>query len=196
MEIGRKTCFLSLEINGKFSDDILIKLYYDKAPITSNYFRSICIGQRGFGFENTFFNYLYIDGFIEGGETEIFTRDGNRFFDQVVFGEVTSGMHLLNAINQKGIRYVSRGSVVNLGEQLTATGAIQNDTLIGDVQPGSVDDTFIDSQVGDVGTDDNETQARDGTYHAEISIHDGLNNSQLRGVPMDKVIIYACGEKD
>ncbi|CAF4680745.1 unnamed protein product [Rotaria sp. Silwood2] len=114
----------------------------------------------------------------------------------VVFGEVTSGMHLLNAINQKGIRYVSRGSVVNLGEQLTATGAIQNDTLIGDVQPGSVDDTFIDSQVGDVGTDDNETQARDGTYHAEISIHDGLNNSQLRGVPMDKVIIYACGEKD
>ncbi|CAF2004071.1 unnamed protein product [Rotaria magnacalcarata] len=221
----------ALEEKGKQIDTFLwiFGLYYEKAPITSNYFRSICIGQRGFGFENTSFNYLHVNGFIEGGEKEIFTRDGNRFFDEVpkqkdqrllhskagllsmslrerstkfiitlgpmpcldddyvVFGEVTRGMHLLNSVNRKGIRNNSRGNVANLGKQVTAVGAFQNDILMGDVQIGSADDTIVNLQASGVGTGENETEVYDGIYHNEMSI---------RGTPIDTIVIYACGEKD
>ncbi|CAF4469185.1 unnamed protein product, partial [Rotaria magnacalcarata] len=115
MDIRRKTCFLSLEINGQFSDDILIKLYYEKAPITSNYFRSICIGQRGFGFENTSFNYLHVNGFIEGGEKEIFTRDGNRFFDEVPKQKDQRLLHSKAGLLSMSLRERSTKFIITLG---------------------------------------------------------------------------------
>ncbi|CAF2132575.1 unnamed protein product [Rotaria magnacalcarata] len=218
----------ALEEKGKQIDTFFMDIRH--------YFRSICIGQRGFGFENTSFNYLHVNGFIEGGEKEIFIRDGNRFFDEVpkqkdqrllhskagllsmslrerstkfiitlgpmpcldddyvVFGEVTTlvkhlgrGMHLLNSVNRKDIRNNSRGNVANLGKQVTAVGAFQNDILMGDVQIGSADDTIVNLQASGVGTGENETEVYDGIYHNEMSI---------RGTPIDTIVIYACGEKD
>ncbi|CAF2040565.1 unnamed protein product [Rotaria magnacalcarata] len=164
-----------------------------------------------------------------GGEKEIFTRDGSRFFDEVpkqkdqrllhlnvgllsmslhdhstkfiitlapmscldddyvVFGEVTRGMHLLNAVNRKGIRNNSRGNVANLGKQVAAVGAFQNDILMGDVQTDSADDTIVNLQVCGAGTGENETEVYDDIYHNEMS---------NRGTPIDTIVIYACGEKD
>ncbi|CAM4838281.1 unnamed protein product [Rotaria magnacalcarata] len=107
--------------------------------------------------------------------------------DYVVFGEVTRGMHLLNAVNRKGIRNNSRGNVANLGKQVAAVGAFQNDILMGDVQTDSADDTIVNLQVCGAGTGENETEVYDDIYHNEMS---------NRGTPIDTIVIYACGEKD
>ncbi|CAF1131180.1 unnamed protein product, partial [Rotaria sordida] len=78
LNLSSKICFISLQINNKLCGDILIKLYHDAAPLTCEYFRSICIGAREFNYENSTFDYLMLNTFIKGGEVSIYTPDGKR----------------------------------------------------------------------------------------------------------------------
>jgi hypothetical protein len=69
-----------------------------------------------------------------------------------------------------GTRNISREHVANLGKQVGAAGVIKNKIEIGGVDPNftcAVDDTFTNDQI-----------------------------NGIRGVPIDKIIIYACGKKD
>ncbi|CAF4231273.1 unnamed protein product, partial [Rotaria magnacalcarata] len=97
----------ALEEKGKQIDTFFMDIRH--------YFRSICIGQRGFGFENTSFNYLHVNGFIEGGEKEIFIRDGNRFFDEVPKQKDQRLLHSKAGLLSMSLRERSTKFIITLG---------------------------------------------------------------------------------
>ncbi|CAF3389632.1 unnamed protein product [Rotaria socialis] len=72
-----KHCFLGVQIKGKLSDEVLIKLYDDIAPITCSYFRATCTRRYGIDFQNTSLNYLVINKYIEGGEVFAYVQNNN-----------------------------------------------------------------------------------------------------------------------
>ncbi|CAF4424091.1 unnamed protein product, partial [Rotaria magnacalcarata] len=74
-------CFLSLQIDGKLMDNVVFELFYSQAPNACC--RSICSSSKGFNFEGCIFNYLHVNCYLEGGETTVYTNDGERYVNEV-----------------------------------------------------------------------------------------------------------------
>ncbi|CAF4294157.1 unnamed protein product [Rotaria sp. Silwood2] len=205
-------CFFGLQINNKFSSDIVIKLFDNVAPRTCSYFRTIISCKRGYDFQNSKFDYLVVDKYLEGGDVMAFARDGTRIrhtikeekndlthnceglismniktmrfgitlgpmpiFDnnktQVIFGEIETGMKIIQAINARGIQHdgtgVRRAIEAYVVDDDSHADAPLDIVSIGDARPGA---TTIDSShagTGDVG-----------------------------GQPIDNIVIYTCGQRN
>jgi len=187
-------CFLGLQINNEFSSDIVIKLFDNVAPRTCSYFRTIISCKRGYDFQNSKFDYLIVDKYLEGGEIMASTRGGTRIrhtikeetndlthncaglmsidietmrfgitlgpmpiFDNnkthVIFGEIETGMEIIQAINARGVK-----------------------------RDGISIQRAIEVHVVD---DDSHADARPGATT--------VDSSYVGGQPIDEVLIYAGG---
>ncbi|CAF2686497.1 unnamed protein product [Rotaria sp. Silwood2] len=178
----------------------------------STYFRTIISCKRGYDFQNSKFDYLVVDKYLEGGDVMAFARDGTRIrhtikeekndlthnceglismniktmrfgitlgpmpiFDnnktQVIFGEIETGMKIIQAINARGIQHdgtgVRRAIEAYVVDDDSHADAPLDIVSIGDARPGA---TTIDSShagTGDVG-----------------------------GQPIDNIVIYTCGQRN
>ncbi|CAF4380588.1 unnamed protein product [Rotaria sp. Silwood2] len=186
VDLSCKICFISLEINNKFCDDILIKLYHDAAPVTAEYFRSVCIGARGFNYENSTFHYLMPNTFIKGGKVSICTPNGNRFLDKVK-KERNGFIHDKIGLLSMGVDDGTTQFFITLGPA-----PVLNDenVIFGEIVQGidmleSINKNGIRvATCGDGAASDDEVGGAGAT-----------SDDQVGGAPLDKVVIYACGEK-
>merc|ERR1712205_71180 len=117
--MANPVCFFDMTIGGEPAGRIEMTLRADVTPKTAENFRALCTGEKGFGFKGSAFHRVIPQFMCQGGD---FTNgngtggksiNGSQFFlctvktdwldgKHVVFGSVTGGMDVVQAVEAVG----------------------------------------------------------------------------------------------
>ncbi|CAF4904915.1 unnamed protein product [Rotaria sp. Silwood1] len=166
------------------------------------YFRTIISCKRGYGFQNSKFDYLVVDKYLQGGEVMAFARDGTRIRHTIKkeINDLTHNREGLISMNIKTMRFgITLGPMpifdnnktqVIFGEIETRMKIIQVINARGIHHDGTGVRRAIEAYVVD---DD---------FHADapldlVSIGDTRPSAgDVGGQPIDNVVIYTCGQRN
>ncbi|CAF3765903.1 unnamed protein product [Rotaria sp. Silwood1] len=147
------------------------ELFDNVAPRTCSYFRTIISCKSGYGFQNSKFDYLVVDKYLQGGEVMAFTRDGTRIRHTIKeeTNDLTHNREGLISMNIKTTRFG-----ITLGIQHDGTGVRRAiEAYVVD------DDSHADAPLDIVSIGDARPSA-----------------GNVGGQPIDNVVIYTCGQRN
>merc|ERR1711937_669879 len=107
-------CFFDVTADGAPLGKVIMELRADVVPKTSENFRALCTGEKGFGFKGSSFHRVIPNFMCQGGDfTAGPNTNGSQFFlctaktqwldgKHVVFGQVVEGMDVVKKVESFG----------------------------------------------------------------------------------------------
>ncbi|CAF0854337.1 unnamed protein product [Rotaria sordida] len=186
-------CFLGVQIKGKLYDEVLIKLFDDKAPITCSYFRATCTRRHGIDFPNTSFNYLVINKYIEGGEIFAYIQNNNNRILGKIKNENNELRHDKPALLSMKKNDNTTKFIITLGEMPSLD---ETHIVFGEIMQGFEVFELINREAVDniLRGGGGATSAGDSSLHGG-SAYSARNAADSVGIHLEDILIYSCGEK-
>ncbi|CAF4385648.1 unnamed protein product [Rotaria sp. Silwood2] len=163
--------------------------YYDKAPITCTYFKSICTDKSNFDYEKTSLNYLCFNKFISGGEKKLVNNDGKEILLKIQKEKDERLSHDKAGLISMSIYDCTTRFFITLN---LVTILYKTNVVFGEITHG-MDMIHKINQLGIRKVYEfNPGQICGDGGTGDIVYHD---QDDIAGEPKDTVLVYACGER-